>query len=51
MSTGEKCTNFHKGQAVAYIKYGTFSEYMVIIFFYLNKVHQLIKLVNSTIGI
>lgn len=30
MSTGEKCTNFHTGQAVAYFEYGTFSEYMVL---------------------
>ncbi|KAJ7390945.1 Prostaglandin reductase 3 [Desmophyllum pertusum] len=30
VSTGEKCTNFHKGQAVGYIKNGTFSEYMTI---------------------
>ena len=29
MSTGEKCTNFHTGQAVAYFEYGSFSEYMV----------------------
>ncbi|KAL9955115.1 hypothetical protein ACROYT_G036401 [Oculina patagonica] len=30
VSTGEKCTNFHKGQTVAYVKNGTFSEYMTI---------------------
>lgn len=27
--TGEKCKNFHQGQAVGYFQFGTFSEYMV----------------------
>ena len=30
MLTGEKCSNFHTGQAVAYFENGTFSEYMVL---------------------
>ena len=29
MSTGEKCAGFSIGQAVGYIKFGAFSEYMV----------------------
>ena len=29
MLTGEKCKNFHQGQAVGYFQFGTFSEYMV----------------------
>lgn len=28
--TGEKCKNFHQGQAVGYFQFGTFSEYMTI---------------------
>ena len=37
MSTGEKCTDVPIGQAVGYFKYGSFSEYMVRVFFLSTK--------------
>ena len=41
MSTGEKCANFHTGQAVAYFKFGSFSEYMVLQFVFFNEIYGL----------